>query len=450
MTKKARKPNLILPALKGKIGKWFYYSTLMKFSEASDYISLTTDFYENKNLSDMIQRAIDDTRSEKIADYISQVQERFFPSMVVAVYEGAPRFHEFDVDAKKKPQVASVDISKSHAFGYLELSGEEILFPLDGQHRLSGIKKILNRLDKGSSSEIPDDELSVIMIGHEPTKSGRQRSRRLFTTLNKRAVTVKISEIIALDEDDVMAIACRHVVEDLRGWNREKFVSLKANAALSNSDKRAFTSIVTLYECFRVIYMALAENRPKESNVEKKERLRFNRPADPWLEVYLAAAETFLGETARTFPEVKEALDASDVPSVVTKYRKDTGGHVLFRPRGLSMLAELVAASINVDGAIAIEGKDADPSSIKALARKRVREGVRYFSDIETDITKRPYRDLFYEPTSQQLRPGKIPLVRDLFLYEGDLVSDRKIKGIEKRLEKQMGEPTSLDDFMQG
>ena len=114
------------------------------------------------------------------------------------------------------------------------------------------------------------------------------------------------------------------------------------------------------------------------------------------------------------------------------------------------MLAELVAASINVDGAIAIEGKDADPASIKALARKRVREGVRYFSDIETDITKRPYRDLFYEPTSQQLRPGKIPLVRDLFLYEGDLVSDRKLKGIEKRLEKQMGEPTSLDDFIQG
>lgn len=445
---KKTKPPLILPALKGKIGKWFYYSTLMKLSEVVKYINLTADFYENKNLSDMIQRAIDTKRSEKIADYIEQVQERFFPSMVIAVYEGAPKFHEFDVTKKGKGEAPSVDISKSQAFGYLELSGDEILFPLDGQHRLSGIRKVLQRLGSDTGSEIPDDELSVIMIGHEPTKQGRQRSRRLFTTLNKRAVTVKISEIIALDEDDVMAIACRHVVEELSGWNRDKFVSLKSNAALTTADAHSFTSIITLYECFRVIYLALVENQPNESNADKKERLRFNRPSDAWLEVYLSAADTFLAELAKAFPQVGEALTSQNVQSVIVRHRHDKGGHVLFRPRGLLLFAELVAESIAWDGAIAIEGKEADPAKLKTLARKRVREGVKYFSDIETDIARRPYRDLFFDPVSHQIRPGKMPLVRDLLLYEAKLVSERKAKGIEKRLEKQLGEQVALDDFL--
>lgn len=447
---KTKKPPLMLPALKGKIGKWSYYSTLMKFSEIDSYISLTTDFYENKNLSDMIQRVVDAKRSEKIADYIQQVEERFFPSMVIAVYEGAPQFHEFDVSQKGKMPLPSVDISKSQAFGYLELSGDEILFPLDGQHRLSGIKKALQRIHDDPKSHIPDDELSVIMIGHEPNKAGRQRSRRLFTTLNKRAVTVKIPDIIALDEDDVMAISCRNVVEDSKGWNRTKFVSLKSNAALSTSDNSSFTSIITLYECFLVLFMAIVENQADESNADKKERLRFNRPADAWLEVYLAIADAFLSRTASVFAEVKQALDTEEAEAVIGQQRKPDGGHVLFRPRGLLMFAELVATSIRWDGSVAIEGEGEDPGKVKRLAVKRVRDGVDYFSDIETNITKRPYRDLFFDPVSNQIRPGRMPLVRDLLLYQYELTSERKAKSIKQRLENLMGEKVSLDDFLAG
>lgn len=448
--KKTGTQPLYLPALKGQIGKWFFYSTLMKFREAASHVKLVPDFYENEKLSELIQRTIISERSDKIADYLQQVEERFFPSMVVAVFEGAPQFHEFSIEHKAEDAVPTLDPSKSQSFGYLALTGEETLFPLDGQHRLSGIKKALKRISDDPDNQLWDDELSVIMIGHEPTKAGRQRSRRLFTTLNKRAVTVKISEIIALDEDDVMAIACRHVVEDLKGWNKVKFVSLKSNAALTSADSQSFTSIITLYDCFRVIYMALVENKANESDADKRERLRFNRPNDAWLDVYLTAADTFLTETVKKFPEVKEALEADNVAASIAAQRNDDGGHVLFRPRGLSMFAELVAASITYDGAIAIEGKDANPAKLKSLARKRVREGVDYFSDIETDITARPYRDLFFDPVSHQIRPGKMPLVRDLLLYQGDLVSERKAKGIERRLKKQIGEDIALDDFLAG
>lgn len=447
---KSTKEPLYLPALKGQIGKWFYYSTLMKFREAERYIKLVPDFYDNQKLSDMIQRTIVSERSEKIADYLQQVEERFFPSMVIAVYEGAPQFHEFNVEHKAKDAVPTLDSSKTQAFGYLELTGAEILFPLDGQHRLSGIKKVLKRVADDVENELWDDELSVIMIGHEPTKKGRERSRRLFTTLNKRAVTVKEHEIIALDEDDVMAIACRFVVEDLAKWKREGFVALKANAALAASDKSAFTSIVTLYHCFRVIFEALAEAHDDETQKEKKERLKFNRPQEEWLDVYIAAARTFLVETAKSFPKVSAALDATDPAKVIAKERPSDGGHVLFRPRGLLMLAELVAASIKDDGAVQIEMDSAKPVTVKRLAVKRVRDAVRYFEDIETDITKRPYKDLFFDAVTGQIKPGRMALSRDLLLYEAGMVSERKAASIAKRLENALGEKVELDDFLEG
>ena len=59
-----------------------------------------------------------------------------------------------------------------------------------------------------------DDLVPVILVGHKRTAAGMQRTRRLFTTLNKTAVPVKKRDIIALDEDDVMAIIVRQLVEN--------------------------------------------------------------------------------------------------------------------------------------------------------------------------------------------------------------------------------------------
>ena len=50
-----------------------------------------------------------------------------------------------------------------------------------------------------------------------------ERTRRLFTTLNRYAKPVKKSEIIALDEDDIIAIITRELVEKYPLF-REKFL----------------------------------------------------------------------------------------------------------------------------------------------------------------------------------------------------------------------------------
>ena len=84
--------------------------------------------------------------------------------------------------------------------GFLTLRGDEKLFPLDGQHRLAGIKRAMR--DGVTHS---DDAVSVIFLGHRNTADGLEATRRLFTTLNKTARPVSKSAVIALDEDDVTA-----------------------------------------------------------------------------------------------------------------------------------------------------------------------------------------------------------------------------------------------------
>jgi DNA sulfur modification protein DndB len=96
------------------------------------------------------------------------------------------------------------------SIGFLRLTGTEKLFAIDGQHRLSGIKHAIEH-----DLELSEELVPVIFVGHANTVVGMRRTRRLFTTLNKTAVPVtKRDIIIALDEDDVMAITARRLYEE--------------------------------------------------------------------------------------------------------------------------------------------------------------------------------------------------------------------------------------------
>lgn len=54
-----------------------------------------------------------------------------FNALVLAVYDGNPEWSELDVE---------VEDYRTFSVGVLELTGDEIIFPVDGQHRVAGIK----------------------------------------------------------------------------------------------------------------------------------------------------------------------------------------------------------------------------------------------------------------------------------------------------------------------
>jgi len=89
--------QIFLPALRGTMGEWTYYSCLVPLKELSDRVAFASKLHTNEGLSDLIQRKLTQSRAKDIATYLETQKERFFNSLVVAVYKGKPKWYEFDL-----------------------------------------------------------------------------------------------------------------------------------------------------------------------------------------------------------------------------------------------------------------------------------------------------------------------------------------------------------------
>src|ERR1051326_834750 len=116
----------------------------------------------------MIQREVT-TRSKEIAEYLRTNDQRFFGSLIVAAYDGQPRFLPIAFgDAPLLNQMEG-------RVGVLQFDGTEQYYALDGQHRLAALK-----LEVASNPErYKDDQVSMIVICHSKDQVGVARARRL-------------------------------------------------------------------------------------------------------------------------------------------------------------------------------------------------------------------------------------------------------------------------------
>lgn len=93
---------LQIPAMRGVIGDWVFYVTLLPFLEVTSRIKKTEEIHSNKLLREMIQRALT-PRSKNIAAYLQSQPQRFFNAIVVGVYEGEPEWN-----STQCPQIRTV------------------------------------------------------------------------------------------------------------------------------------------------------------------------------------------------------------------------------------------------------------------------------------------------------------------------------------------------------
>ena len=221
----------------------------MDIEELSNRVTYAEVLHGHRPLSQWIQRRLKARRSREIAEYLKEQPERLFNSLIVATYEGRPRWCPLE---RVRPTLDGSDVADPNphtvrSVGFLTLRGDERLFALDGQHRLAGIKRaVAEGLPRARR-----DEISVIFVAHSNTVRGLQRSRRLFTTLNKTAKPVSKSDIITLDEDDVMAICVRRLIEEspLFGGVR---VALVASTNMPTSNVESLTTIGNLYDILTI------------------------------------------------------------------------------------------------------------------------------------------------------------------------------------------------------
>lgn len=313
-------------AFRQKTGNWIYYLTYFTYREVFDYVKKIEELHESKTLNDMIQRSLTDNVN-KIATYIEKQEEHFFNALVLAVYDGDPQWREVELDYGD---------GEKYDLGILILNGKEKIFPVDGQHRVEGIKKLLEQHPDGSFDE---DTIPVIMIGHKKDKNGMQRTRRLFSTLNRYAKPVSLSDIIALDEDDLVAISTRYLIEHCPLFQEERLNNHKQKAIPEN-DKTAFTNIISLYECNTELLKYFLKDKVVtfEGKVmrgaRKIEEYRRIRPCDAEIDSFLKFVSDYWQSFFNEIDAIKEYLSIDIKNHPAERYRNKEGGNLLFRPIG--------------------------------------------------------------------------------------------------------------------
>lgn len=383
-----KKDEIILPALRGRMGNWIYYSALMSIVEISDRVSFTTDIYENEHLSDMIQRSLNENRGKEIAKYIRNQTERFFNSLVIATYDGEPSWYEVSsVKAFDDTLPAElIDETTLASVGFLTLRGDENLFAIDGQHRLAGIKKAAR---DGFDQAVPDD-LSVIFVAHKQSEQGLERTRRLFTTLNKTAKPVSKGDIIALDEDDVMAICARRLIEktDLFGGSR---IATVANNNMPASNHDSLTTIGNLYDVLTILFTKFPSPLRKQ-----KKNLQINRPSDEELDKYFEYSVMFFELLGRAVPELQEFFDNKDTKPIVRAHRNPSGGSAIFRPIGIKIFAEVIA---------------------RLMKNNSVEEAIALVSRLPRKLDSEPYAGLMWDTSTRTILNTHNVTLRDVLGY---------------------------------
>ena len=330
------KKYLHLPCLRGVIGDWTYYCSVMKIKDVVKRIITVSESEElyTKNIAKVLQREINTKRIKQIEYYLNNNKEHFFSSIVVAIYKGNPIWSDFDIETHfriEKDLLENDDVKFiENKLGILSLHGDEIIFALDGQHRVKGIKEAYS-----NNPTIGEEDISLIFIVHND--QNKERTRRLFTVLNKYAQKPKEAELIILDEDDVSAIITRRLLENHDIFKHKNAISNTNGANLPSTDMTTFTTLVTVNRINKII---LSTHRIDYTK----------RPNDDEINQYYLECCEFWDYLFRNFPDIKSFITGSKAYFAngdLFNRNKETGGSALLRPIGQKLFAQIYIAFKN-------------------------------------------------------------------------------------------------------
>lgn len=151
----------------------------------------------------------------------------------------------------------------------------------------------------------------------------------------------------------------------------------------------------------------------------KKSQLRFIRPPDSELTRYVRLGKEFFENLAEQFPDLRRYFEASSqrAPGIVARNRHNKGGHILFRPAGLRLFAE-------VAGELVRHG--VTPGRVFVLLGK-----------LPYELSSAPYRGVMWLVTGKMSTGGRA-LCRRLLLYM--LGQEKHPEALRKRYAEVLGE----------
>lgn len=367
-----------IPAIRGRIGKWRYYTGVMTFEQIRDRVtSSVNEFYKANCLSESLQRDLTDNY-KGIKEYIETDQERFFNALILAIYNGDPQWLEVEFND---------EYDDVYNVGFLELPKDVTIFPVDGQHRVAGIKEAIK-----DNPELLKEQVPVVFIAHENTPDGRKRTRKLFSTLNRRAKPVGENEQIALDEDDVNAIITRDLIDLCALFKGSRLVNKKGKQ-IPAGDTMAFTSLVTLYQCNGI----LLQDYLNMSSVAFK-KYQLYRPSKEKIAELTEYCSNFWTLFSTHLNVVAEYLQKGE--NAALDYRNSTGGNILFRP---VVITEFITSVCD----------------IKKKTGKTFEQILTSYNNIQMNLTEAPWKGVLWDGTRMVTRANKT-LIKYLLIYMAD------------------------------
>lgn len=392
-----------IPAIKGNIGSWVYYTAILSFKDIAENVkAVDKELHDSKTLSEAIQRSLT-SNYLSIKNYILHQEEMFFNSIVLAIYDGDPNWIEVELEMEDQSY---------YDIGFLSLSGDEKIFPVDGQHRVHGIKKAIEE-----NSEFENETISVIFIGHQKTDEGMRKSRRLFNALNRYAKPVNQSDIIALDEDDSSAISTRYLLEESESVHlfKENRVVFAQQKAIPDTNKDAFTSLITLYQANRLIlkhylktshygtddYAAYKDTYypNKNRNITISDFIRY-RPSEDTLKEFVSFNEAYWESFVKSFEAVGIFIDDSGLNPATQFRNREHGGHLLFRPVGIVPFVE------------------ATLEYVSDMGLSQFDEVFEEFRNINYDLNSKPWKNTVWSILTGNMESSvEKTYIRDMILY---------------------------------
>ena len=237
-----------LLALRGHFGSTEFWLVTMPAKELADRLVIPKEMpeWEDMTLEERFQRDVNYGRvASHIAPYLAHDPDRFFGAFIVAMFNSdGVEFEPITQIVKNLPTLYQ---NAAKQLGFLHLQGNEVLVPLDGQHRLAAIKFAISGKDE-KSREIPglqpnidvaSDTCTVILVKHD-----KRKARKIFNKVNRYAkATSKADNLIAADDDIAAVISREEVIDKII---TERLVNVDSNTLSAKSSE--FTTLSVVYE----------------------------------------------------------------------------------------------------------------------------------------------------------------------------------------------------------